>query len=196
MTQPLPSTTPKNDVWIQTYSGIEFHALSPKASEISLLDIAHALSNKCRFAGHTLNFYSVAQHSVLVSSLLPVEFKMWGLLHDAGEAYFADIPQPIKREFDVFEQIEEPIMRAVAEKFQLYWPCPKEVKVADKIALATEARDLLPVVWRDWETQWESLSLKDREINPLDPTTSKMWFLEEFYRISSGDYINLREGTI
>ena len=53
--------------FIQTYSGIEFYPLDPRIEEVKLLDIAHALSNICRFTGHCNEFYSVAQHSVLVS---------------------------------------------------------------------------------------------------------------------------------
>src|SRR4051812_31750950 len=90
--------------YIQTYSGTEFWPLSPKAADVKLIDIAHALSNKCRFAGHCREFYSVAQHSVLVSRQLPDEFKLWGLLHDAGEAYFADIPNPIKIQYTLFDE--------------------------------------------------------------------------------------------
>jgi 5'-deoxynucleotidase YfbR-like HD superfamily hydrolase len=109
------------------------------------------------------------------------------LLHDAGEAYFADIPNPIKREYEVFEEIENPIMAAVMEKFNLSpledgLSMPKEVKHADRVALATEARDLLPVIWRGWEQMWGPLALTERVV-PVDPTTAKMMFLEEYHRI-------------
>lgn len=171
-----------SEPYIQTYSGTEFWSLSPRSRDVKIIDIAHALSNKCRFAGHCKTFYSVAQHSVLVSRQLPKEQRLWGLLHDAGEAYFADIPNPIKRMHDLFDQIEEPIMKAVAEQFGLVWPMPKTVKVADKILLATEARDLLPVVWKDWHELWQHMALEFK-IEAVSPIEAKAMFLEEFCKL-------------
>ena len=168
--------------YIQTFSGTEFYSLEPDHEDVQLIDIAHALSNKCRFAGHCRDFYSVAQHSVLVSRQLPEEFKLWGLLHDAGEAYFADIPNPIKREFPLFEAIETPIMRAVAKRFHLVWPEPPQVKHADKQLLATEARDLLNVVWRDWEEIWKPIAIEET-IVPIPPKEAEVMFLEEFHML-------------
>ena len=83
--------------WIQTMSGVIFYPLDPRPEEIRIEDIAHALSHQCRFAGHCREFYSVAEHSVRVSRELPQEFMLWGLLHDASEAYLVDLPRPIKR---------------------------------------------------------------------------------------------------
>ena len=73
--------------WIQTYLGIQFWPLDPRPEEVMLFDIAHSLSNMCRFTGHCREFYSVAQHSVIVSQNVPREDAAWGLLHDASEAY-------------------------------------------------------------------------------------------------------------
>lgn len=172
--------------YIQTYSGTEFWSLKPRTEDVKIIDIAHALSNKCRFAGHCKSFYSVAQHSVLVSRQLPKDLRLWGLLHDAGEAYFADIPNPIKRMHDLFDQIEEPIMQAVAKQFSLDWPMPKEVKVADRVLLATEARDLLPRVWRDWEEVWKPMALESK-IEAISPIEAKAMFLEEFCKLWLGE---------
>jgi 5'-deoxynucleotidase YfbR-like HD superfamily hydrolase len=183
--------------YIQTYSGTEFYALSPRAEDVKLIDIAHALSNKCRFAGHCRDFYSVAQHSVLVSRNCPDELKLWGLLHDAGEAYFADIPNPIKREFSLFADIERPIMAAVIEKFGLVQPpvdaeMPPEVKHADRVLLATEARDLLNVVWHDWEELWKPLAL-DTKIEALPPQDAKMFFIAEYNKLTKSTFLHLSD---
>jgi 5'-deoxynucleotidase YfbR-like HD superfamily hydrolase len=104
--------------WIQTYSGIKMHPLSPTEEEISIEDIAHALSNLCRFTGHCNKFYSVAQHSVLVSVYSPRDYAMWGLLHDASEAYLNDIARPIKisDEYNTYRKIEENLMKVIAKK--------------------------------------------------------------------------------
>ena len=79
-----------------TYTGKEFYPLDPNPADIDIKDIAHALSNCCRFAGHIKSFYSVAQHSVIVSELCEPENALAGLLHDASEAYLSDIARPVK----------------------------------------------------------------------------------------------------
>ena len=73
--------------WLQTYTGKKFYPFDPREEEVDILDIAHALSQLCRFGGHTKEFYSVAEHCVLVSMCCPSEVKLLGLLHDAAEAY-------------------------------------------------------------------------------------------------------------
>ena len=83
--------------WIQVYSGKSFSPLSPTIEDIEIEDIAHALSLQCRYAGHCLYHYSIAQHSVLVSRYVSQENKLWGLLLDASEAYPMDVPMPIKQ---------------------------------------------------------------------------------------------------
>lgn len=70
--------------WIATFTGGVFFPLAPRVEDVRISDIAHALSMLCRFAGHTRGFYSVAQHSVLVSRLCSQQDALWGLLHDAS----------------------------------------------------------------------------------------------------------------
>src|SRR6266496_3875421 len=81
-------------------SGKWFNVFNPKPEDVDIRDIAHALSNQCRFTGHTKEFYSVAQHSVLVSTFCAPEDAAWGLLHDASEAYLSDIASPVKKHPD------------------------------------------------------------------------------------------------
>ena len=78
-----------------TASGLGFDPEDPKPEAIVIEDIAHALSNICRFGGHTGSFYSVAQHSVLVSLHTNAKFARAGLMHDASEAYIGDIIRPV-----------------------------------------------------------------------------------------------------
>ncbi len=147
--------------WIQTYLGVQFFPLDPRVHEIRLLDIAHSLSNTCRFTGHCKSFYSVAQHSVLVSQIVPQEFAAWGLLHDAPEAYMADLSRPIKRHSrlgDEFRSIESFLMAAVCVRFGLIRQEPPAVKYADDIALMTEKRDLMPNSPQKWAETAEPLA--------------------------------------
>ena len=73
--------------FIATYSGNRFYFDDIMANDVNIQEIAHALSHLCRFGGHVREFYSVAQHSVLVSLLAPPEHALGALLHDATEAY-------------------------------------------------------------------------------------------------------------
>lgn len=161
--------------WIQTYSGLQFWPLDPRPTEVLPLDIAHALSHQCRFSGHTSEFYSVAQHSVLVSLHVSPEHALWGLLHDAGEAYLMDMPRPIKRMFPAYKEAEAVVMRAVCDRFGLPHEMPAAVAEADIRMLATEARDLMgrPLNWgsiREVEPYPEV-------VVPMPPVAAKVaWF--------------------
>lgn len=82
--------------WIQSYTGKKVTPFDLKPEQVCLEDIAHALSNKTRFTGHTRDFYSVAQHCVLGSQCLPPSYALAFLLHDVNEAYLPDVASPIK----------------------------------------------------------------------------------------------------
>ena len=130
--------------YFRTFTGREIDPLDPKPDKISIFDVAHALSQICRFVGHTTAFYSVAQHSVHVSKHVPQEDALWGLLHDASEAYLCDLPAPIKRdpEMSIYRIAEDRLMLAVCERYSLPPEMPHSVKIADKVLLATEFRDV------------------------------------------------------
>jgi hypothetical protein len=108
--------------------------LNPKLEDIHIKDIARALSNICRYAGHVKHFYSVAEHSFRVCDLVSKENGRWALLHDASEAYLGDIPAPLKYlpEFSFYREAEEKIMQVVCEKYNLPLEEPEEVSFWDK----------------------------------------------------------------
>lgn len=171
--------------WIQVYSGGIFYPLAPKVEEVDMFDICHALSNLCRFAGHSREFYSVAQHSVLVSQNVPPEDALWGLLHDATEAYLTDMPRPLKRApvfGELYLQYENKLMDVIIEKFGLSPTMPLSVKEADTILLMTEARDLLekpPIPWSE-----NPVKLLDSRIIPLPPVKAKKFFLDRYTELT------------
>jgi len=136
--------------WIQTYSGIQFWPADPSVDDIDIYDIIHSLSNQCRYTGHTNQFYSVAQHSVICSMNVIPKHAKWALMHDASEAYVSDLASPLKKYFPKYMDMEDKIQQVIAEKFDLPWPMPKQVTEIDWKVLATEKRDLLgeePASW-------------------------------------------------
>lgn len=147
--------------WILTRAGLRFDLSNPSADMIDTLDIAHSLSMQCRFNGHTAEFYSVAQHCLLVADLVPAEHQLVALLHDATEAYVGDLVRPLKhgmREFcetqgivSLYDHVEQRVWRAICTRFDLPTELPACVQHADLIALATERRDLMPAHAGEWE---------------------------------------------
>lgn len=108
-----------NDGFIITYSGRKVYPLSITIDKICLHDIAHALANKCRFAGHTKRFYSVAEHCILMAENDLPGPAVWRLFHDAAEAYLPDLPSPIKSRFPALVSAEHNITQLIRKKFKL-----------------------------------------------------------------------------
>lgn len=135
---------------IQTFTGKVIDLGLVTEEDIDILDIAHALSLINRYTGHTIAPYSVAQHSVHVSRLVADEHALWGLLHDASEAYLGDVSRPLKSMLPDYKRLEEMVQRAIADRFALQWPIPAEVKAADNVALMAEKRDLMAWNRGDW----------------------------------------------
>jgi uncharacterized protein len=128
----------RNDNWIQTYSGHRFWPTDPRIEDIKIIDIAAALSKLCRYAGHCHKFYSVAEHSILVSRHVPFRFRLDALLHDAAEAYLVDIPTPLKAALPEYKKYENAIMELIACKFNFQWPMTHEIKEIDRKILIDE----------------------------------------------------------
>jgi len=165
--------------WCQVYSGGVFWPLDPRADEVRIEDIAHALSMICRFGGHSKSFYSVAQHSVLVSLICGKDDARWGLLHDAAEAYVGDMVRPIKHmpELAGYRRAESAILSAIANKFDLPIFPPQSVVRADNVLLATEARDIMGGQVCPWHLTQEPLAMK---ICPVGPEEAECLFLLRF----------------
>lgn len=130
--------------WIVTYTGKKFYPLAPRVEDIDIFDIAHALSNICRFTGHVKQFYSVAQHSVLAARQAPVWLKLSMLLHDASEAYLCDVSRPVKHSpgMEGYRIAEARLQGLVSRRFDVFFDDPL-VHEIDNRMLMTERRDLM-----------------------------------------------------
>lgn len=170
------------DSWIYTHKGIKFWPLDPIPEEVDIEDIAHALSMKCRYGGHASKFYSVAQHSVHVSEIVAPEHAMWGLLHDASEAYLPDVPRPVKPHIPGFRDMEANVMKAVAEKFGLTGEEPAEVKAADHGILYDEMVVLMPAANLVHPSHSARKPLL-KKLVPWDHMTAKRNFLNRFKKL-------------
>lgn len=164
---------PRLGDWLQTHNGIQFYPLDPRPEDFILDDIAHGLSMTCRYGGHVNSFYSVAQHSVLVSYCVPAEFAKEALLHDASEAYLGDVVHPLKKILPRYKEIEARVEAVLAERFGLTWPWPDVVKDADLTLMMAERRDLLQHQ-KKWIHHAEPLPMS---IAPVGPTEAKSLFL-------------------
>lgn len=175
-------TRSRSGDWIQTFSGIQFWPLDPSSEEILIEDIAHALSLQCRYAGHVNRFYSVAEHSWRVSKVCEPENALWGLLHDASEAYLVDLPRPIKRFTTLGEEyrrIECRLMSVICDRFNLPQQEPRDVKRSDDFMLHWEARDLMGAHPGPWAGEGEFL-LPNGTLVPMAPRVSELAFLRRF----------------
>ena len=170
--------------FIQTLSGKHFDYLNAQTDDVDIEDIATALSNICRFAGHLPEFYSVAQHSVLCSQIVPQEYAFEALMHDAAEAYCQDIPAPLKRLLPDYRRIETLVDDLIRSKFGLPLQQSDLVKYADLTMLATERRDLEI----DDGTPWlilEGIPASDLiQVVPLRPGQAYGLFMNRFNELS------------
>lgn len=182
---------------IITGSGGAFNILEPNQDDIHVEDIAQALSMQCRFNGHCLSFYSVAQHSIHVAELYEESYPpqndgiMFALMHDAPEAYIGDVVTPLKQLLTEYKAIEARVEQAIMFKFGVFSdltqirPC---VKAVDTLMLLAERRDLLPpskVVWNIHNTSHVNLDLVP-EIVPWPQEEAYERFIAFYERIHDG----------
>ena len=174
--------------WMGTYMGGRVWPIDPNPRDFVIEDIAHALSLANRYAGHSKWPYSVAQHSVLCARVALEEcpqYAMVTLMHDASEAYIADIVRPAKRDIQGYEDVEERLMQQISKRFQFEWPMPAVVKEIDTRMLVTEAPQIMTapdgIYW--WNDHFKEKPYFGLRVEPWAATYAEDAFLDIFHRI-------------
>lgn len=163
------------ELWCQTFTGKTAHVCALAPDEIDLRDIAHALTLQRRFGGHSREPWSVAEHSMLVARIVDLELDRpdlvpQALLHDASEAYLVDVPRPAKcsRFLAGYRELEARVSAAIYARFGLPEKLDPMVKVADEIALATEADRFMRPYAQEWCLREQPLRRGWVELVPRD----------------------------
>lgn len=191
----MPEIT-KKITYIVTHTGRVFEFLNPKPEMVCIEDIAHALANMCRYTGHVKQFYSVAQHCVLMAtnSDLPGD-PMQKLLHDAAETYIGDMASPWKELLRVqvgygvgswiepVRKFEEKIQDVIGLALEVDLKCSAEIKLSDTRMFWTEVRDLMPKMPENFEWGASIMQPLKTKIIPWTPITAERMFLSTYNKI-------------
>ena len=190
------NSEPRHGDWSQTYSARKFYPLDVRVEDFSVQDIAASLSKLCRFCGHCLKFYSVAEHSVRVSRLIESILRshccselecriggMYGLFHETMEAYLSDIVRPLKYmpEMKPYRDVEKRGMSTAWRWLGLPDVEPWYLKYADNVLLVTEKRDLMKDGGLKWNINVEPLK---ETIIPVSPDEAERMFYERLYELT------------
>lgn len=167
-------------------SGTYFDFLNPADSNLQIEDVAYGLAYACRFAGQCVNqttgrrvFYSVAEHCVRMSLIVPADFAHDALLHELGEATCHDVTGPLKLLCPDYQAVEKRCAAAAEAKFGVKMMDPVLIKRFDLIMLATEKRDLMPAHGDSWSWLEGVDPLPDR-IDPWTPDDAAQRFLRRY----------------
>jgi hypothetical protein len=174
---------------MHTATGGVYWPCDPRAEEVRIEDIAHHLGMICRYTGACRRFYSVAEHSLLVSYRVPERFALVGLLHDATEAYISDLNRPTKHGpgMEGYRRIEALNWLAIAEAFDLPVKIPDEVEVVDHEMLFHEEAALMPPCPSGMDFGMglpKPAVLCPEIIAGLSPETARVHFLTRFEELT------------
>ncbi|XHS78521.1 metal-dependent phosphohydrolase [Burkholderiaceae bacterium UC74_6] len=160
---------------INLHGGGRFNFSDPRASEFTLEQIASSLAKQCRFTGHTRHpgkIYSVAQHAVMCSKIVPPEFALQALHHDDAEFVMGDCNSPLKSLLRDYKVMETIVHCEVFHRLGLDPSLHSSVKYADKVMLLTEQRDVGPE-----PVELEAHLVADG-FQPLDCPALEPWSIE------------------
>lgn len=187
--------------WIQRIDG-EMISLPFTYDMFEIRDIFWSLAHTCRYMGRVKKFYSVAEHSVMVSRAVyrqtrSTEAAFLGLLHDAGESFTGDLPGPLRDKvpYSALHRLSEEVTISVVLKYwNLSFPDDQINRLDDRFmrevvadvdhrAVATEYRDAILVKKHHWPYLDNQFPLAGVRIRFLDPEAAYTEILSEFIKI-------------
>jgi len=177
MSKPTTAVTVGVGPRIRLQSGGWFDLLSPRTSDFTIEDIAHGLAHTCRYAGQADGFYSVAEHSLLVSEVA-VGREFTALMHDAAEAFIGDVTRPLKQLLPEYRKIEAAIETAIFERFDVIPTCAA-IKQADLSVLAAEQAQIMPSGTDAWAEE-SGVEPAPVRVLHMTPSEAKQRFLDRY----------------
>lgn len=173
----------KAALFIETYTGRAFYPLHPIKEALSIIDIAHALSNQGRYSGHTAFFYPVAQHCCLLAAYVTNHGgsaldALQILMHDSPEAYLIDMPRPVKQHMPEYRTWDNAINSVI--RSWMGWdgiPIPHWQDELDSRIIVDERAQLMSKSGNDWGHKLEPLGIG---IEPWSPEEAERTFLTQY----------------
>lgn len=187
----LPTDTKyRAATFIETYTGRAFWPLNPSVLHLSVIDIAHALSNQGRYSGHTRFFYSVAHHCCLLAIHVekrggtPLEC-LETLMHDSPEAYLVDIPRPVKQYMPQYREWDHAIDAQI--RIWMNWtdPRPSFLDDLDSRIIVDERAALMSNSGNDWGKRLDAIGV---DIQPWTPQEAEKAFLALYAKYTKQVY--------
>lgn len=156
---------------IRTFTGKYVNLFEPDPETICIEDIAHSLAGLVRWNAHTLERFSVAQHSLIGADLAEDPHKFAVLMHDGSEGYLGDVTSPLKRRLSEYKTIEDKFMRMLADKYGFEYPFHPHVKEVDA---------------RMCRMEWHTLMLeRGQTFEVYSPQKAKVFFMKRFEELKS-----------
>jgi hypothetical protein len=167
---------------MQVRSGKLIDIWNPTVEVVDIVDIAHSLANQCRYFGHTVKFYSVAEHCVLLAPFARPTLRKSALMHDAAETYVGDIVRAVKHGLEPHMALEKLWEGVIAEKFDLLYPWDAEIKTLDNRILLDEMVQAMAPPQTPWtDLKGPPLGVK---IRFWEPEQAEQQFLTAFHDYS------------
>lgn len=163
--------------YISTASGARLY-LTGDPGYVPLDDMLWGIARECRFSNNVrrdVTHYSVAEHSWHIgqwaeryarmpafaeTGLSPEKFIRTAYLHDLQEGLLRDVPSPLKAVLPDYRAIEDRVCRWLADLYNLYYPLPPSIHLADKALSLIEAERLCARgMTADWPDEWRDFPL-------------------------------------
>lgn len=192
MTEARPETYQVEDGWIELMDGTAFYFADPKPEMFKVQTIATVLGRICRFNGHTVRHYSVAEHCCLLADYVAKQSwssprdALTALHHDDAEFIIGDLARPIKAKLPQFKALEDVIDRAVAKRFGTIWPLPDWLKGYDARILKDERLSVMNTSHNDWGIdELEKLGVTFYDNDGIYPMRMTYQFLKRHHRLTA-----------